>query len=207
MPTITASIAICCALCRKTGCVRRFTNTILPRPPLRVRACRVVTRIVVGSLQSLPLASRPRMAVTASVTDFIVDPLVDFCVDVIGEIGYVGIFLLMLVESANIPMPSEATMLFAGFKVDEGDLTLFGITAAGVLGNIVGSWAGYAIGYYGREELLERHHIFHVSPKQMARVEGWFERYGGITVFFTRMLPIVRTFISTPAGAAHMNFA
>ena len=111
-------------------------------------------------------------------TDFIVDPLVDFCVDVIGEIGYLGIFLLMLVESANIPMPSEATMLFAGFKVDDGELTLFGIIAAGVLGNIVGSWAGYAIGYYGREELLERHKVFHVSPKQMARVEGWFERYG-----------------------------
>ena len=105
-------------------------------------------------------------------TDFIVDPLVDFCVDVIGEIGYAGIFLLMLVESANIPVPSEATMLFAGFKVDDGDLTLLGITAAGVLGNVVGSWAGYAIGYYGREELLERHHVFHVSQKQMARVEG-----------------------------------
>lgn len=137
-------------------------------------------------------------------TDFIVDPLVEFCVDVIGEIGYLGIFLLMLVESANVPMPSEATMLFAGFQVEEGDMTLFGITAAGVLGNVVGSWAGYAMGYWGREELLERHHVFHVSPKQMARVEDWFERYGPITVFFTRMLPIVRTFISTPAGAAHM---
>ena len=137
-------------------------------------------------------------------TDFIVDPLVNFCVDVIGAIGYAGIFLLMLVESANVPMPSEATMLFAGFKVSDGDLTLLGITAAGVLGNVVGSWIGYAIGYWGREELLERHHIFHVSPKQMQRVEGWFERYGGATVFFTRMLPIVRTFISTPAGAARM---
>jgi membrane protein DedA with SNARE-associated domain len=103
-------------------------------------------------------------------------------------------------------MPSEATMLFAGFKVEEGDLTLFGIVAAGVLGNVVGSWGGYAIGYYGREELLERHRVFHVSPKQMQRVEGWFERYGAATVFFTRMLPIVRTFISTPAGAAHMPF-
>ncbi len=139
-------------------------------------------------------------------TDFIVDPLVEFCTDVIGEIGYAGIFFLMLVESANVPMPSEATMLFAGFKVEEGDLTLFGIVAAGVLGNVFGSWAGYGIGYYGRMELLERHKIFHVSPKQMERVEGWFERYGDVTVFFTRMLPIVRTFISTPAGAAHMPF-
>lgn len=140
-------------------------------------------------------------------TDFIVDPLVDFCVDVIGEIGYLGIFLLMLVESANIPMPSEATMLFAGFQVEEGTLTLLGITVAGVLGNVVGSWAGYAIGYYGRTGILEKYPIFHVSPKQMARVEDWFERYGAATVFFTRMLPIVRTFISTPAGAAHMNLA
>jgi membrane protein DedA with SNARE-associated domain len=139
-------------------------------------------------------------------TDFIVDPLVDFCVDVIGEIGYAGIFGLMLLESANIPIPSEATMLFAGFQVDEGDLTLLGITTAGVLGNLVGSWAGYAIGYYGRTGILEKYPIFHVSPKQMARVEDWFDRYGGVTVFFTRMLPIVRTFISTPAGAARMPF-
>ncbi len=139
-------------------------------------------------------------------TDFIVDPLVNFCTDVIGAIGYAGIFFLMLVESANVPMPSEATMLFAGFKVEEGELTLFGIVAAGVLGNVVGSWAGYAMGYYGRMELLERHKVFHVNPKQMERVENWFERYGDVTIFFTRMLPIVRTFISTPAGAAHMPF-
>jgi membrane protein DedA with SNARE-associated domain len=140
------------------------------------------------------------------VTDFIVDPLVNFCTDLIGAIGYAGIFVLMLLESANVPIPSEATMLFAGFKVEEGDLTLLGITIAGVLGNVVGSWAGYAIGYFGRLELLERHHVFHVSPNQLARAERWFERYGGATVFFTRMLPIVRTFISTPAGAAHMPF-
>jgi membrane protein DedA with SNARE-associated domain len=139
-------------------------------------------------------------------TDFIVDPLVNFCVDVIGAIGYAGIFVLMLLESANVPIPSEATMLFAGFKVEEGDLTLLGITAAGVLGNVVGSWLGYGIGYYGRLELLERHHVFHVSPRQLERAERWFQRYGGATVFFTRMLPIVRTFISTPAGVAHMPF-
>ena len=139
-------------------------------------------------------------------TDSILNPIVDFCTNLIGDIGYLGIFLLMTVESANIPVPSEATMLFAGFKVDDGTLTLLGITAAGVLGNVVGSSLGYAIGFWGREELLERHKVFHVSPKQMARVEGWFDRYGAVTVFFTRMLPIVRTFVSTPAGAARMPF-
>ena len=142
------------------------------------------------------------LVIIASLTD----SLVNLCTDLIGEIGYAGIFVLMTLESANVPVPSEATMLFAGFKVDDGELTLFGIVAAGVLGNLVGSWIGYAIGYFGRMELLERHHVFHVSPRQMARVESWFERYGSVTVFFTRMLPIVRTFISTPAGAAHMPF-
>src|SRR5919106_554866 len=129
-------------------------------------------------------------------TGAVTDKLVDFATDVIGDLGYAGIFVLMLLESANVPIPSEATMLFAGFKVEEGDLTLLGITAAGVLGNV--------IGYYGRLELLERHHVFHVGPRQLERAERWFQRYGGATVFFTRMLPIIRTFISTPAGAAHM---
>ena len=139
-------------------------------------------------------------------TDFIVDPLVDFCVDLIGEIGYAGIFVLMLLESACVPIPSEATMLFAGFKVDEGDLTLVGIVAAGVLGNLVGSWIAYAAGYYGRIELLERNRLIHVSRKHLDWADRWFERYGDSTVFFTRLLPIIRTFISLPAGVARMPF-
>jgi membrane protein DedA with SNARE-associated domain len=139
---------------------------------------------------------------TASLTA----PLVNFCTDVIGSIGYAGIFLLMLLESACIPIPSEATMLFAGFKADSGDLTLFGVVAAGVLGNLVGSWIAYAAGYYGRIELLERNRLVHINPRHLATADRWFERYGSATVFFTRMLPIVRTFISLPAGIARMPF-
>ncbi len=139
-------------------------------------------------------------------TDFIVDPLVNFATDLIGAIGYAGIFVLMLLESACIPIPSEATMLFAGFKVNDGDLTLIGIVTAGVLGNLVGSWLAYAAGYYGRLELLERHHVFHVNPKHLATADRWFQRHGEATVFFTRMLPIIRTFISLPAGVARMPF-
>jgi membrane protein DedA with SNARE-associated domain len=142
----------------------------------------------------------------ASLTDSIVDPLVNFCTDLIGEIGYAGVFVLMTLESACIPIPSEATMLFAGFKVSDGDLTLLGITVAGVLGNLIGSWIAYAAGYYGRLELLERHHVFHVNPKHMATAERWFDRHGEATVFFTRLLPIIRTFISLPAGVARMPF-
>jgi membrane protein DedA with SNARE-associated domain len=140
------------------------------------------------------------------VTDFIVDPIVEIATDVIDALGLPGVFLLMALESACIPVPSEAIMLFAGFNVSEGDMTLFGIVVAGVLGNIVGSWAAYAAGYYGRLELLERHHVIHVNPKHLAWADRWFERYGDVTVFVTRMLPIIRTFISLPAGVARMPF-
>jgi membrane protein DedA with SNARE-associated domain len=114
------------------------------------------------------------------------------------------VFLLMTLESACIPIPSEAIMLFAGFAASKGELTLAGIVAAGVLGNLVGSLIGYAIGYFGRVDLLERNRLFHVSPNRLRQVEGWFERYGDATVFFSRMLPLVRTFVSVPAGVARM---
>jgi len=139
-------------------------------------------------------------------TGAVTDKLVDFATNLIGDAGYAGVFALMTLESALIPIPSEATMLFAGFKVDDGTLTLFGIVAAGVAGNVVGSWIAYAIGYYGRLELLERHRVFHVNKRHLDWAETWFTRHGDATVFFSRMLPIVRTFISLPAGIARMPF-
>ena len=92
----------------------------------------------------------------------------------------------MTLESALIPIPSEATMLFAGFKVHDGTLTLFGIVAAGVLGNLVGSWIAYAIGYYGRLELFERHRIFHTNERYLNWADDWFQRHGDATVFFSQ---------------------
>ena len=139
-------------------------------------------------------------------TDFIVDPIVDVAVDVIDALDYAGVFFLMPLESACIPVPSEAIMLFAGFNVDEGNMTLFGIVAAGVLGNLVGSWVAYAAGYYGRIELLEKNRFIHINHKHLDWADGWFQRHGDATVFFTRMLPIIRTFISLPAGVARMPF-
>ncbi len=133
--------------------------------------------------------------------------LADMATSVVGSLGLGGIFLLMLLESACIPIPSEATMLFAGFNVANGHYSLFAITVAGVLGNLVGSWLAYAVGYYGRLELLERHgRALHVSPRQLERADRWFERYGAVTVLVARVLPLVRTFISLPAGAARMPF-
>jgi membrane protein DedA with SNARE-associated domain len=143
------------------------------------------------------------MLVLAAVTD----RLVDFAVNVVGDLGIAGIFLLMIPESACIPIPSEATMLFAGFNVAQGRYSLVAAVAAGVAANVIGSWISYAIGYYGRIELLEKHGAkLHIKKSHLATAERWFERHGESTVFFARMLPIVRTFISLPAGAARMPF-
>jgi membrane protein DedA with SNARE-associated domain len=145
-------------------------------------------------------------ALYASATDFVLNPIVNAATDFIGSAGLAAVFLLMALESACIPIPSEAIMLFAGFAVSKGELTMLGIIAAGVLGNLVGSWVAYAVGYYGRLDLLERSRFIHVNPRHLAKADDWFERKGAATVFFSRMLPIVRTFISLPAGVARMPF-
>jgi membrane protein DedA with SNARE-associated domain len=133
-------------------------------------------------------------------------PVVDFCVNVIDDAGLAGVFLLMAAGSACIPIPSEAVMLFAGFNVSDGHQTFLGICLAGFAGNMVGSWLTYAIGYYGRVDLLERNRLIHLSPARLARVDSWFKRHGDITVFVCRLLPLVRAFISLPAGLAKMPF-
>jgi membrane protein DedA with SNARE-associated domain len=135
------------------------------------------------------------------------DPIVNFAVDVVDAMGLTGVFLLMLFESACIPIPSEATMLFAGFNVSDGEYSLFAAVTVGVAANVVGSWIAYAVGYFGRIDILEKHgKKLHIKPSHLAWADRWFERYGDATVFFSRMLPIIRTFISLPAGVAKMPF-
>jgi membrane protein DedA with SNARE-associated domain len=133
-------------------------------------------------------------------------PIVDFCVKTIESTGLGGIVLLMALGSACIPIPSEAVMLFAGFSVSNGDQTMLGVVVAGLAGNMVGSWVTYAVGYYGRVDLLEKNRLVHLSPSRLAWVDKWFQRYGDATVFFGRLLPLVRAFISLPAGVAEMPF-
>jgi membrane protein DedA with SNARE-associated domain len=126
---------------------------------------------------------------------------------VVNDLGLVGIFVLMLLESACIPIPSEATMLFAGFNVSEHHYSLVAVVAVGTAANVVGSWIAYAVGYYGRIDVLEKHGAkLHIKPSHLAWADRWFARYGSATVFFTRMLPVIRTFISLPAGVARMPF-
>lgn len=153
----------------------------------------------------------PRMLVLASISESLVNLAWHF----VRDAGLPAVFVLMVAESACVPIPSEATMLFAGFAVaDPGassahhHLTLVGIVAAGVLGNLVGSWIAYGIGRAGRLELIERHgRWLHLKPSHIAWADRWFARYGDPAIFFSRMLPIVRTFISLPAGIAKVPFA
>ena len=143
------------------------------------------------------------MIVLASLTD----PIVQFAVDVIDKLGLAGIFVLMVLESACIPIPSETTFIFAGFNVHDGRFTFVEVVAVGTIANLVGSWIAYAVGYFGRVDLLEKHgRKLHIKPSHLEWADRWFERYGDATVFFTRMLPIIRTFISLPAGVARMPF-
>jgi membrane protein DedA with SNARE-associated domain len=150
------------------------------------------------------------MLVLASISESLVTTAWHF----VRDAGLPAVFVLMVAESACIPIPSEATMLFAGFAVaapgastTHHHLTLLGIVLAGVLGNLVGSWIAYGVGRGGRLELVERHgRWLHLKPNHIAWADRWFARYGAPAIFFSRMLPIIRTFISLPAGVAKMPF-
>ena len=137
----------------------------------------------------------------------ITDPIVNVAVDVVDAIGLWGVFILMVLESACIPVPSEATMLFAGFNVSDGQYSLFAAVAVGSVANLIGSWIAYAVGYYGRVDILEKHgKKLHIKKSHLETADRWFDRYGDWIVLVTRCLPIIRTFISLPAGVARMPF-
>src|SRR3954452_10154938 len=104
-------------------------------------------------------------------------PIVNAATDFIGSAGLAGVFVLMILESACIPIPSEAIMLFAGFSVSQGKLSLAGGVIAGVLCNVVGSLIAGAAGYSGRVELVERNRLIHGGEAQLAWADRWFERY------------------------------
>lgn len=148
------------------------------------------------------------MLVLASISETLVNETSSF----VGEAGLPGIFALMALSSACIPIPSEVVMLFAGFAVADPTqssshhhMTMIGVILAGLLGTMVGSWIAYGVGRGGRLELLERHGgKVHMGPAQIERADRWFQRYGEPAVLFGRMIPLVRAFVSLPAGIAKM---
>jgi len=137
----------------------------------------------------------------------IITVLSRFVVNTISTFGYTGIVVTMAIESACIPLPSEIIMPFSGYLVTTGQFTMLGVTLAGAIGNVLGSIAAYYAGVWGGRPFVERYGPYVlVSHKDLDTADRWFARYGEATVFFSRMLPVVRTFISLPAGIARMNF-
>ena len=135
----------------------------------------------------------------------IVNDIVNWCTNVIAVFGLPGIFVLMLLESACIPIPAEATMMFAGFAVSQGKLGLAAAIAVGVAGNVVGAWLVYYVGLYGGRPFIDRYGKYVLlRHEHIDLAERWFAKYGAVAVFFCRIIPGVRGFVSLPAGVARM---
>jgi membrane protein DedA with SNARE-associated domain len=138
-------------------------------------------------------------------TSKIIAVLSGFVISVISAGGYLGILLLMAIESACIPLPSEVIMPFSGYLVFTGRFSLMWVATVGALGCNLGSLIAYEIGCYGGRPLVERYGSYVLlSRRELDLADHFFAKYGDATVFFSRLLPVVRTFIALPAGVARM---
>jgi membrane protein DedA with SNARE-associated domain len=180
----------------------------LPRTP--ERPARLLSFPIVGPPEAprAPGPTEPNPLETPLLALF-----TDFVTGEIARWGYLAIFLLMVLESACIPIPSEVTMLFGGalvtapFLAPEQQLEFWLVVLAGTLGNLVGSWLAYWAGYSGGRPLIDRWgRYLLIRPHEVDRAHEWFEHRGQAAVFVGRLLPVIRTFISLPAGVVRMGF-
>jgi membrane protein DedA with SNARE-associated domain len=138
----------------------------------------------------------------------LIDPLLQWISDAIAAWGYLGIVAMMAIESANIPLPSEAIMPAAGILVQQQKLNLHLVALAGAVGCLVGSIPSYLLGLYGGRPFLQKYgRWLLLKEHDLELAESWVHKYGNVTFFVCRILPIVRTFISFPAGALRAPFA
>ena len=129
-----------------------------------------------------------------------------YFMEFIAAWGYVAIAVLMAAENACIPIPSELILGFAGYLIFDGQLGFAGALAAGMAGGLAGSFFAYAVGHYGGRSFVDKYgHYFFIKKSHVDVAQRWFDKYGLKAVFFSRMLPVVRTFISLPAGFAHVD--
>ena len=136
----------------------------------------------------------------------IIEILSAFIVATISTLGYAGIVLLMAIESACIPLPSEIIMPFSGYLVYTGRFNLWLVSVAGAIGCVAGSLVAYWIGMYGGRPLIEKYgRYILISHHDLDVADRWFDRFGEVIVFVSRLLPAIRTFIAFPAGVARMN--
>ncbi|MGB9180613.1 MAG: DedA family protein [Pyrinomonadaceae bacterium] len=136
----------------------------------------------------------------------IIEILSVFIIAVISRLGYAGVVLLMAIESACIPLPSEVIMPFSGYLVYTGRFNLWAVGVAGAVGCVLGSLVAYWVGMYGGRPLIEKYGRYVlISRHDLDLADRWFSRHGEIIVFASRLLPVIRTFIAFPAGVARMN--
>ena len=137
----------------------------------------------------------------------IIEILAGFIIGGISLLGYSGVALMMTIESACIPLPSEIIMPFSGYLVFKGQFSLWGVSLAGASGCVVGSAVAYWIGYIGGRPLAEKYGRYVLVTKHdLDLADNFFKKYGNVAVFISRLLLVIRTFISLPAGIARMNF-
>ncbi len=136
----------------------------------------------------------------------IFERLSEFFVSIISTTGYLGVFILMVLESMVAPIPSELVMPFAGFLVADGKLNLWLVIIVSSLASITGSLISYAVAYFGEKELIHRFGKFvFLDKEELEWTEQWFRKRGSITILVSRFIPVVRHLISIPAGLARMN--
>jgi membrane protein DedA with SNARE-associated domain len=136
----------------------------------------------------------------------IIELLSVLIVATISRLGYAGVVLLMAIESACIPLPSEIIMPFSGYLVSKGEFNLWLVGVAGAVGCVLGSLVAYWVGMYGGRPLVEKYgRYLLISHHDLDLADRWFARFGEVIVFASRLLPAIRTFIAFPAGVARMN--
>jgi len=141
------------------------------------------------------------------ITDLIF-AITSFIIQTINTFGYTGVVILMAIESAAIPLPSEIIMPFAGALVGKSQFTLFGLGIAGAVGSVIGSVITYGVGYYGGRPLIIKYGRFILmTSRDLELTEKFFAKFGKLSSFIGRMLPVVRTFISIPAGIGKVPLA
>ena len=132
--------------------------------------------------------------------------LIDFLLKTVGNLGYIGIILLMALESSFFPFPSEVVIPPAAYLASKGQFSLFGVIASGIFGSLLGAWFNYLIAYFlGRPAILKIGKLFGLKESKLLRVERFFAQHGEISTFIGRLLPVIRQYISFPAGLAEMN--
>jgi membrane protein DedA with SNARE-associated domain len=137
----------------------------------------------------------------------VLEIVTEFIIDLISFLGYPGIILAMAIESACIPLPSEVIMPFSGYLAYKGRFDIIAVSVAGAVGCVLGSILAYWVGMKGGKPLILRYGRYVlISPKEIELAERWARRYGDKAVFISRLMPVVRTFISLPAGMFGVGF-